>query len=299
MTDEKIIIIGCSGYVGSQLFQFYNSRDAETLGTSRHDSKKHPYFDLNNPSLDFLDQLSAKYTTAIICAAIPNIAKCENAPKETFSQNVLGTLNLAQQLVKRNIKPVFFSSDVVFDGKADLYQDESAANPINEYGSQKLLLEQLVPKICDDYLMIRLSKTFSVERQDETFLHQLAKQVYSGKSIRAASDLVFNPINISDVIKAIDLLIQNNCNGTYNISGTETTSWYLLANQLADAIGLSKNKIEETSIDEFGKGASRAKKLNVQPKKLLSEFPHFKFSTINENIQTLKKFYPSTTRILQ
>lgn len=296
MNDEKIIVIGCSGYVGSHLYEYYKSKDADTLGTTRQKLKGTSHFDLSNPSLDFLGS-DVKYTTAIICAAIPNIAKCENAPKDTFIQNVLGTLNLVQKLKKQNIKPILFSSDVVFDGKEDLYLDDSAPNPINEYGSQKLLLEQLVPKISDNYLMIRLSKTYSVESQDETFLHQLAKRVYNGESIRAASDLVFNPINIKDVIKAIDLLIQNNCSGTYNVSGTETTSWYLLANQLADAIGLPKSSIEETSIDEFGGGASRAKKLNVQPQKLLSEFPNFKFSTLNENIQILKKFYPSTARI--
>ena len=296
MSEEKIIVIGCSGYVGSHLYQYYKSKDSDTLGTTRQNLKGTSFCDLINPSLDFLNS-DIKYTTAIICAAIPNIAKCENSPKETFTQNVLGTLSLVQKLKEKNIKSVLFSSDVIFDGKEDLYLDDSIANPINEYGSQKQLLEQLVPKICDDYLMIRLSKTYSVEIQDETFLHQLAKRIYDGESIRAASDLVFNPININDVVKAIDLLIQNNCSGTYNVSGTETTSWHLLANQLASAIDLPQSSIEETSIDEFGGGASRAKKLNVQPKKLLSKFPDFKFSTIDENIQVLKKFYPSTTRI--
>ncbi len=297
MKKENLLIIGSTGYVGSHLYEYYKSTNPYTLGSSRRKTLEMSYCDLYQPSLDFLDQVKIEYTSAIICAAIPNIAKCENDPKETFAQNVLGTLNLIRQLQLRGIKPVLFSSDIVFDGIDDLYTDQSKPNPINEYGIHKYFLEQLAPKLCDECLMIRLSKTYSVDIQDETFLHQLARRVYNEEDIRAASDLIFNPIHIDDVIKAIDMLIQNKCRGLYNVTGTETTSWYMLAKQLAHAMGKDGQNITETSIDEFGAGAKRAKKLNVRPERFLNEFPNFKFSTLEENIQNITKFYPINPKV--
>lgn len=288
---KKILIIGAQGYIGSLLYQYYKSLDADTLGTSRRSTKDFVYCDLEMPNLSFLDSSNTSFSIGIICAAIPNIAKCEQSPKETFAQNVLGTLNLVQQLVKRNIKPIIFSSDIVFDGTQNLYIDESKPKPLNTYGYHKALLEELIPKLCDDYLIIRLSKTYSVFTKDQTFLHSLAQRLLNREPLKAASDLIFNPIHIHDVIKALDLLIDSNSCGIYNLTSNESSSWYQLALQIANALKINSESIQEVSIDEFGEGTTRPKNLNVQPKKFLQEFPHFQFTKLEENIKNLAQLY--------
>ena len=74
---------------------------------------------------------------ALILVAVTKIDTCEEEKAMTRRVNVDGTLELIRQLVNEGIKPVFFSSDYVFDGDTGGYLDESPLNPINEYGHQK------------------------------------------------------------------------------------------------------------------------------------------------------------------
>lgn len=291
MNPNITIIFGCTGYIGAHLFASYQQKGHVTIGTSRSSHPSTYFFDLKNPDLHFLDQLPSGNKTAIICAAIPNIAQCEQCPQETFKLNVLHTLNLVELLVHRNIKPVVFSSDIVFDGTKEIYEDHSLPSPINEYGVHKTYLEELVPKLCDNYLILRLSKTYSVYTQDHTFLHQLAQRIVSSEKIRAASDLVFNPIHIEDVLQMINLLIDHQCRGLYNITGPQTTSWYQIATMIAAACEKDSSMIEKTSIDEFSEGAKRAKNLIVIPKRFSIEFPNYSFSLLEDNINRLSQFY--------
>jgi len=199
MVREKVLVIGATGYIGSHLYQLYKEKDPDTLGTSYRQNEKFEFCDLYNPSLSFLDHTDIQYSTAIIAAAIPNILKCQEAPKKAFIQNVLGTLSLVHQLTMRGIKPIVFSSDVVFDGSEKVYTEDSPLNPVNEYGNHKKYLEEMIPKICDDYLILRLSKTYSSHIVDTTFLHELTKRLMKDEKMRAASDLIFNPIDLKDV----------------------------------------------------------------------------------------------------
>lgn len=287
--DPKFLIIGANGYLGSYLYQNLKEMYPDTLGTSHRQSHGLAYFDLNSPSLSFLSKIEASYTHAIICAAIPNILKCEQNPKETFLQNVLGTLNLIRELNDKKIKSIVFSSDVVFDGKDAIYTEDSPPNPLNEYGRQKKILEDLAFKICPDLLLIRLSKIYSISHKDNTMLFDLGSRLLSGQSIKAASDLFFNPICIDDVYSGLLTLIKNNRSGLYHLSSPQTTSWYQLATQLAKQLNCSPNLIDKISIDQLSPNTLRAKKLNMQPKKLTQEFPDFKFTLQTTSIAKVKE----------
>lgn len=288
-SQPKFLIIGANGYLGSYLYQKLKTSFPKTIGTSHKPSVHLEFLDLNKPSLSFLDHYHTHYTHAIICAAIPNIVKCEQNPKETFLQNVLGTVNLVRDLTDLNIKPIVFSSDVVFDGKDKLYTESSLANPLNEYGKQKKILEDLIPKISSDALVIRLSKIYSAQSKDSTMLFDLGSKLLQEQHIKAASDLYFNPICIDDVYQGLLTLLKNNCSGLYHLSGQETTSWYELASSLAKELECPSNHIEKVSIDQFSPNTLRAKNLNMQPEKLTQEFPNFKLSTLEANIKKVKE----------
>ena len=251
------------------------------------------FLDLKKPDLTLLNYHQAPFTHAIVCAAVPNISACEEDPHKTYQINVLQTLNLITQLVDKGIKPIVFSSDIIFDGTESPYYDESKPSPINEYGHHKALLELQVPRITDNYLLLRLSKVYSIRTVDNTILYQLAQRLLEPKKLKAASDLLFNPIRIDDAIEMIHMLIQKDSCGLYNICGPETTSWYNLTRMLSEAIGQGKEWIEKASIDEFSAGTRRAKNLILFPRKFSQEFPQFKFTMLDQSIQQLKEFYQS------
>src|SRR3990167_3100968 len=145
----KTLVIGAQGFLGRHFLQAYRATDPTIIGTSRKE------LDLASPNLDALDLTG--YTHALIAAAVTSIARCEKEKEATYQCNVTGTLELIRQLHQKNIVPIAFSSDYVFDGIAGDYTEDSPIHPLNEYGRQKAQLEKGIREICGgNYLLIRL-----------------------------------------------------------------------------------------------------------------------------------------------
>ena len=293
---KKILIIGAEGYLGSYFYEYFIKIGYEVQGTSRRAASSFFQLDLFNLDFKFLNSLNFKPDFALVCAAVPNIVKCEDDPLNTFKVNVLNTLNLCRVFHENGIKPIVFSSDVVFDGSLDKYEDNAPLSPLNTYGKQKSYLEQLLPEVCgENFCIIRLTKTYSIDKQDNTLLHELSKKLMHREPIRAAYDLIFNPLCISDLSHALTLLIDNNCKGIYNLCGTESTSWYDLSRSLANSLQITNPCITPISIEDLQSNIQRAKRVNLQPSRFLSEFPHFKFTKLNEAVNQIAKNYTLST----
>lgn len=295
----KSLIIGCNGYIGKHIYRYFKDFYPNIIGTTRRKDSFHT-LDLSNPSLEGYDLNGYQY--AIICAATSNIALCDKDPKQSFLINVLGPLNLAKKLLKLKIVPVFFSTDVVFDGTKEIYQEDSKPNPLNEYGCQKALLEKLLPKVCGDrYLILRITKTYSKDVLDSTFIFELIKKLSLNQHVKAASDLKFKPLLINDLISSLNLLLKHHKRGLYNICSTEETSWFSLAQMLTQKLQKPSNLIQEISIDTINPGIKRAKNLNLDTNKFLENFPEFKFTkldfAVNQAISITQSSQPNLTAI--
>lgn len=286
----KLLLFGDHSFIGSHLSAYLRDKGFSVVSTNREASSTSLFFDIQNQSLEDLNLDLSEFSHALICIAIPNIVKCQTDKSLSFQINVLNTLQLVLTLVEKRIKPILFSSDVVFDGCANSYDELSNKKPLNEYGKQKSILEDALQSLCeDDYLLLRLSKTYSTEVPDKTFIFELAQRLNSNLPIQAATDLLFNPIDIYDVCQAVELLIRYNKTGLYNICSEETTSWYKVAFELSDQMGKS-GLITQISIDEINSSTPRAKNLNVRPTRLKKEFPNFKFRSLSEGIERVAHY---------
>lgn len=294
---SNLLIVGCHGYLGSHYYRFFEQKGYKVIGTTRkNDSDFH--LDLSNINVEFLDSLDSPITHALICAATPNIVKCQASPRSTFLENVLGTANLVYELDRRNIKTVVFSSDVVFDGQEKIYMDDSVPSPLNEYGHHKALLESIIPRITENRaLILRLTKTYSTHTRDNTILFEIARKLLNGEKIRAASDLKFNPVNIDDILKATVLLLESESTGLFNICGPDTTSWYDLSLSISKALEVPKNLIEKISIDQLQSSISRAKHIDLRPHRLLENFPTFIFTPLERAIEESTSLFKNSQTI--
>jgi len=253
----KTLIIGCQGFIGRHLWKQYPT----SAGTHRIASKNILPLDLSDPELKVLPLNWKEYSHAIICSAISKIGFCEREKESSFLCNVQGTLALARQLTDRDIFPIFFSSDYIFDGKNSPYDEESSLNPLNEYGRQKALLEQEIPKICgSNYLIIRLGKVFGTTPGDRTLLDEMVSSLLQGQTIRAAHDQVFSPIFLDDAIDGIIALQTKQATGLYQLCGCETWSRYDLACLVARSFNIKEQKnIHNISLDDLNEPFQRPK----------------------------------------
>jgi dTDP-4-dehydrorhamnose reductase len=259
----KTCVIGADGFIGSNLVDALKRLDPTVIGTSRRE--KSPYaLNLAKPDIRSFSLAEKKIRYALITAGMANIGFCESHPVESHAVNVAGTLELVQQLSSQQIIPVFFSTDYVFDGESGGYGAESVPNPLNEYGHQKKEVEDwLRIKFRKDYLIVRLSKVYSVARNDGLIFSDIYSKLKIGQEVIAAYDLIFSPTYIGDVTEAVLRLISSGAKGVVHIAAPEAISRLNLTRKLAAAMQISSPKIRSVSLDDLSPSIKRPKNTSL------------------------------------
>lgn len=263
----KTIVIGSSGYIGQALWKTYREqwRDLERL-----DRHSEPRIDLQCPRFDQLPFSFPEYQWAVIAGAMTKIAVCEKEKELSHQINVVGTLQLIDQILQKGMTPIIFSTDYVFDGKLGGYDEESPLNPLNEYGGQKAIVDQEVKRICQgNYLILRLGKVAGKDLNDKTLLSEMAQLLAQGKTVRAAYDQRLTPIFLDDVVQGILALQKIRAKGLYHLCGREIWSRLELAKAVAKKLNIEKPLIEPISLDDLGESFVRPKRTDMSSEKFI------------------------------
>ncbi|MDK1285609.1 sugar nucleotide-binding protein [Pseudoalteromonas umbrosa] len=278
------IIFGASGLLGGHLFEHFYTKDKHTIGTySSNEKAQLTKFDLVEDHLDILKlQTSHKYV-AIICASLTNIGYINSNPDESFAINVSATENLIRSLYDKQIPIIFISSDNVFPGRTGGYADNNQEAPVSEYGVQKRELESRLMDITHgNSCILRLAKIIGEAGQDGTILNDIVKQLKSGNEVKAASDLIFNPTAISDIVSAVEKLISERRKGTYNFCNPQIFSRLDLTNMLASSLDIGNSHITDIKFSELDNSGKRPLNTTMINSTI---FDDFKFTDVETCIQ--------------
>lgn len=268
------IIFGASGLLGGALFRHFKPRVPGTIGTyATTPDPQLTEYKFNHTDLASLPLDPATRYYAIICSSLTNIGYINANPVETAHINVDGTIQLIKQLTERSIPILFVSSDNVFTGSTGGYADNSDAPPVSEYGRQKRAVEQaLMVMTQGQAAIIRLAKIIGNSATDGTILNDIIRQLNAEGPVKAASDLIFNPTYIDDIVKAIDWLMQSGHTGTVNFCNPEVVSRYELALLLADQFSVRRDKITEIKFRELDPSGKRPLNTTMQNSACFHDF---------------------------
>mgnify|MGYP004673360109 CR=1 FL=1 len=158
-----ILVTGGAGYIGSQctlalLEQGYDVTVFDNLSTGHLSTieKLKQYGTLNFFKGDLTNpcDISKFFETTTIdavihFAALSQVGESVINPQKYYINNVGGTLNLVNVMIKNNVKKIVFSSTAaVYGNPTKIPIDESQKlEPINPYGKTKLIIENFL----DDY----------------------------------------------------------------------------------------------------------------------------------------------------
>lgn len=285
----KTAVIGASGFLGSHFLRTYREMYPDCIGTHREENKTHnmPAFDLMLPNIASLHLQATGYKDALIVAGISDISKCEQEQSSSYKVNVDGTLELVRQLAGDGIKPIFTSSDYVFDGGFGNYADDANVNPTTEYGRQKAEIEAHIADItAGNYLVLRLSKVFSQKKGSGTLLDEMASTLVSGRVYRAANDQIFCPMVVADLMQIVVDLQRIDATGIINVCSNEVWSRYDLALEVAKALKVDTGQVLRIRLDELHGFGNRPKNTSMQIKRL-TRTTQCVFTPIRESIQQI------------
>jgi len=206
----------------------------------------------------------------IHCAGMTGIVEVQANPTLARRVNIEVTKLLSE--LAAEIQFVFFSSDLVFDGRKGNYVETDAVNPIHVYGETKAAAEQIVLKN-PRHLVVRTSITGGISHAgNRGFNEQLRRAWTAGQKMKLFTDEFRCPIFAGETARAVWELATQNRAGLFHVVGAERLSRWQIGQLLAGRWPELKANIEPGSARDFP-GPPRAPdtSLNIsQVQKILS-----------------------------
>jgi dTDP-4-dehydrorhamnose reductase len=243
-------ITGANGLIGNQLMQTApaSASAIRPVGLSRD---RLDLTDFRAVEREFTRQ---KPSAVIHCAALSRSPECEKNPPLARLLNVEVTRVLAG--LAGDIPFLFFSSDLVFDGKAGNYDESASPNPLGVYGETKVAAEQIV-LANPEHTVIRTSLNGGTSPAgDRGFNEQLRRAWERGQTLRLFTDEFRSPIAALVTARAVWELLLQHCTGVFHVTGTERLSRWQVGQLLAARWPDLHPKIEPCSAREY-QGAPR------------------------------------------
>jgi dTDP-4-dehydrorhamnose reductase len=227
--NGRALVVGGDSLVGSVLRAHCRALGLRVEGSSRRPGSQALSFDLSDP--DFTPFEHTNYDTAFICAAVTDMRACQDDPGLTRQVNVVNTIELMRRLADRGTHMVFLSSSQVFDGEMPAPAEDAATAPKNEYGAQKLAVEQAIARHELPAAVLRVTKILAAHPVGvfKGWFEALAK----GNPIQAATNMALSPVMVDDVAEAAARLASARHRGIWHLSARDEVVYFEAARLMA------------------------------------------------------------------
>ena len=154
----KLLIPGGAGYIGSHMVRYAQEHGHEVVVLDDF-STGHEWAvkDCEILRVNLLDQekltklLRGRFFDGVIhFAAKSLVGESVKKPDLYYRNNVVGTMNLVNEMLNNDINNLVFSSTAAIFGNpvTELIAEDHPKNPINPYGRSKLMVENMLQDIC-------------------------------------------------------------------------------------------------------------------------------------------------------
>jgi dTDP-4-dehydrorhamnose reductase len=224
------LVVGGDSLVGSAIHAYCRKSGIAVEISSRRPRANGLFLDLRDP--DFAPLARASYGFAFLCAAVTDMRACQEDPALTRQVNVANTIELMRRLADRGTHLVFLSSSQVFDGETANPAEDAATCPKNEYGAQKLAVEQAIERHELPAAILRPTKILASHPVGvfKAWFEALAK----GEAIQAATNMALSPVMVDDVARAAGLLAGGRHRGIWHLGANDEMTYFEAARRGPD-----------------------------------------------------------------
>ena len=273
---RTVLITGASGFVGENLAHRF-AREVEVAlayGTQRPRAVTEKAFSVDLAVRDKFTRALGELAvdTVIHTAAMVSPDQCEKDPHMAQAINVEGTREVARWAEARNATMVYFSTDLVFDGKKGAYNEEDPPAPLNVYGRTKLAGEEEVLRICTRGVVVRLALSYGTTRGARgDWTLSMRRALDAGKTLHLYTDQFRTPAYVGDTAEAVFRLARRGRNGIYHMGGGERISRHGFGQKFCHIFGLDEEKFIPVRMEETQMDAPRAPDCSLDTEKISRE----------------------------
>ncbi|KKQ42807.1 MAG: dTDP-4-dehydrorhamnose reductase [Microgenomates group bacterium GW2011_GWC1_37_8] len=280
VTNQKLLIIGASGFVGTKLFShFKKEKGFQVWGTYCNNAKNGLF------KLDITDGLSVRMLIktlkpdVIILTAVYHESILSKLNKDrAILIHILGTKNVVDVCKEINAKLIYISTPLVFNGNKKFYEENDLVNPLFVYGQTKLEAEKLTQTL-NTHLILRFNLIYGYNGSG--FTNSLIGKLLGSDKLIVDAKHVRQPMFIDDVAMVIKKLLYSNQNGIFHLAGPHLMTKYELLSKLKESLSVDCEVIPDST------DISCYKNVTVSTKK--AEDLGIKFTTLNDALVQIEK----------
>lgn len=276
--NQKILIIGGCGYVGSFLYSYLKSKystvdtvDTEWFGNFVNPkNKKIDYKDLNK-------SFFSEYENIVLLAGYSSVKMCMNNMKASFENNVVNFINLLDKIEDQ--KFIYASSSSVYGntGKKLIQEDYDKYTPSNFYDLSKKEIDYYAQLSGKKYYGLRLGTVngYSPNLRTDLMINKMYLDARNTGIINVKNIKVHRPIlGINDLSRAISTIIEKGKDsGIYNLASVN-----MEIGEIAKSVANTMRGIKI-----INKGNTDGYDFSVSTKKFQNTY-NFKFADTTESI---------------
>lgn len=228
---EKVLVIGCNGFIGKALTRALKTSDFSVDAISSRD------IDLTDSKSIFplTDKIKDCDHLVMLSCLTPDKGK----GTDVFMKNLFMAKHVCDALLQLEKRPhvVYFSSDAVYNFDESLVHEATPASPIDMYGVMHRARELMFMETIAPYLaIIRPTLVYGPGDSHNSY----GPNRFRREAFKEGSISIFGEgedtrahIFIDDLVKLTILILQNNSVGILNGSPNESASFSDLAKSIA------------------------------------------------------------------
>ena len=264
---QRILITGGSGLLGEALVRRLCSSH-DIVASYQTNEKQLPYgcgrsvkIDLSQRELVLQLFKDQKFDIVINCAGATAVDRCETDRNYAQHGNVDVVDNLIEAAQGAKFRLLQISTDYVFDGNDGPPTEQWKPNPINVYGTSKLVAEEKISDSPISFSVLRVCALYSKSSSAKSnTLMSILAALKSGSTYAAADDLYSNPTEVNDLAAAIEILIAKpEIPRLLHLAPVEYLSRYEFALKVAEQTNSDPGLIRAAKVDDLNLAALRPK----------------------------------------
>ena len=229
----KILITGVESNLGKYI-ESYFAQNNQVFAFTRQ------ILDISRKDLTYKTITSVSPDIVIHLDSQDNIDTCEMDESSAYTQNTIGTLNVAYPCSILNIPIIYLSTSYVYSNNCKCSNFETdECNPVNIYGKTKLAGEKLIRTLCKKYFILRAGWLFGY---DDCFVNKIINN--RNFSIFVCSTEVGNPTYCKDFCDAIKEMLHSDLYGIYNCCNPPSISKSLWIKEIFSLAQIERTILE-------------------------------------------------------
>jgi len=210
MIHKKVFLTGLDGMLGSSIANHLQINNIVGYAKSQ--------FDITKPEIvrSILDQEAPDII--VHTAAYTDVDGCEKNADQAYAINTIGTQNLVNYCIGKDILFIYISSTGIYGtSKDDNYTEFDQVNPTTIHHKSKYEGEKVVQNHLHKYLILRTGWLYGGEKSHpKNFVYKRFLEATNQKTLYSNKSQIGNPTYVIDFVKQIKLLIEHQQYGIFN-----------------------------------------------------------------------------------